>query len=229
MAKKKWWVMRGDTDADYVESILAATESEALKLAHQRWGNPDDPNHEIWVKPWFRRIIKVGTEKRPATKEDIEAVQEHLKARAPSGMMCGACRICVSGTFLYPLSLDLDPPEMAKFAGIGTDGQAKKTMLLRFPMTKRGTPKLLKGLRDDMSVIVPYRHGDPAICYEGCNILRVSIHMSPGDRMDLDLFLSYKNKTTVQYPLDVPDAWPDRVMTWNDFGAFVDMLGAKRD
>ena len=201
---KKWWVMRGDTDADYVSVIHAKTEGKATELAYRRYGKPDgyDPNNEIWVKPWFLRGEK--PDPKPA----------RMGFWDPRIFFDG--KVAARGDSIQPIeSLDADPSPLG-------------SLIVRFPMVLEAgrslSSKWIKELSDSADKPIDISHtmgSQSSMKYVGCKVRELKIIAVPGERIVLEALMSYEGAMEGGPLTSSYDLNPARVMTWDDFGLLV--------
>jgi hypothetical protein len=143
--------------------------------------------------------------------------------------MCGASRVYVDGIPLTAISLRENPEEFMKCIGLLHAGRPQRDLVLvRLPLTNMSWETIQKTCFEKaadvlgMDVVAQYC-SEVAVRYSGCYVANVALTASPGNRMEMEILFAYLVKSKEDdFKPEVTSSKPQRILTWNDFGTFVE-------
>jgi len=152
------------------------------------------------------------------------------KPKPVAAPMCGSSRVYFDGIPLTAISLQDNPKEFQNLIGIFRPGFPQSSLaLLNLPLTTRSWEVIQKACFGDeayrvlgFDVVAQYNH-ETALQYSCCYVTNVAFSASPGDRMEMKILFAYLGKSEIKdFKPATVDSPPQRVLTWNDFGGFVE-------
>jgi len=152
----------------------------------------------------------------------------------PVAPMCGASRVYVDGIPLSAISLRDNPKEFQNLIGLLQPGRLQQELVLvKFPLTTMSWKVIEKTCFDQkgdawgMDVVARYC-SEMAIEYSGCYVANIAFTASPGCRMEMEILFAYVVKSKIDdFKPETTDSRPQRALTWDDFGMFVEGAWSK--